>query len=674
MNDQKPVHNLNKPQQEAVETKNGPLLILAGAGAGKTKTIAHRILHLIKTGVEPSKILAITFTNKAAKEMRERVSSLLEHDRGVNRPISMSTERGGRPFVSTFHSLGVHILKENSLLVGLPRHFTIFDRGDSKRAVKEAMGSLNLDPKQMDPGSILNAISRQKGDGVSCTEYGEKMGKAGGNDNRSGQNFFPLITADVWKKYEAILAKEKAADFDDLLLKTAILLKKYPEVRAKYNFIWEYIHIDEYQDTNKVQYEIATMLAQKNKNIAVVGDIDQMIYSWRGADIQNILNFEKDYPDAKVVVLEENYRSTKNILLAANNIIQKNVIRREKNLFTKNPEGEKIELLISYTEKEEARIIADYCRELIERPSEPVNPREICVLYRANFQSRVLEEAFLNKNIPYQVLGVKFFERKEIKDTISFIRAALNRDSAGDMVRVINVPPRGIGKATILKVLASQEDTLGPSLKIKVGQFLNLLDRIKHTAMTQKPSDLIKYILRETGMETVYKNGGPEELEKLENLRELASVATQYDALPPEEGVESLLSNAALATDQDELQKDYDAVKLMTVHASKGLEFDYVFIAGLEQDLFPHQKIGKGDLTQAEDEEERRLFYVALTRARKKIFLSYAQLRTIYGSQKVNLPSEFIGDIGDELVESKGDENGYRPDEPRGVKAIFIDF
>ena len=657
--------NLNPRQNEAVETIGGPLLILAGAGAGKTKTISHRILHLIKQGVEPSQILAITFTNKAAKEMRERVFHLIDTDKELNRPISYRD----KPFVSTFHSLGVHILKENSLLAGLPRHFTIYDRGDSKRAVKDAIEELSLDPKQIEPGAILNAISREKGNGVTQTEYAKKVGT-------SPSEFYKKTIASVWEKYEKTLIKEKSVDFDDLLLKTATLLKDHPEVRARYHAAWQYIHIDEYQDTNQVQYQIAQSLSEKTRNICVVGDIDQMIYSWRGANIENILNFEKDYPEAKVVLLEENYRSTQTILAAANNVIKKNVMRREKNLFTKNVEGDKIELLISYTEKEEARVIADEARELIKNG---INAREICVLYRANFQSRVLEEAFLHKNIPYQILGVRFFERKEVKDVLSFIRGALNRESAGDMARIINVPPRGIGKATIIKVLAGQQDTLGPALKMKVQQFLMMLDRIKNVATTQKPSDTVKYILRETGLETALRNVGPEEQEKLENLRELATVATQYDALPPEEGIEKLLENAALATDQDELEKDHNAVKLMTVHASKGLEFDYVFIAGMEQDLFPHQRMGKDELSQGESEEERRLFYVALTRARKKVYISYAQLRTIYGAQKVNTPSEFIEDIGAEHVESKGDRGSDShydgiDDKPRGIAAIFIDF
>ena len=642
---------LNQRQKEAVETLEGPLLILAGAGAGKTKTIPHRILNLIKSGIQPSKILAITFTNKAAKEMRERVFDLIEKDKSLNIPISFAE----RPFVSTFHSLGVHIIKENASLLGITRHFTIYDRGDSKRAVKDALEQIGLDPKQHDPGAILNAISREKGDGVTFSAYRGK----------SSKEFFTKIVSQVWEKYEATLLKEKSLDFDDLLLKTVVLLENNESVREHYQKVWEYIHVDEYQDTNQVQYKMVRLLGGHN-NVCVVGDGDQNIYSFRGASVKNILDFEKDFQNAKVITLEENYRSTQTILTAANNVIKKNVMRREKNLYTKNAEGEKIELLISYIEQEEARMVADEARKKIDSGT---NPRDIAVLYRANFQSRVLEEAFLNKNIPYQVLGVKFFERREIKDVLSFIKASLNRDSTNDLVRIVNVPPRGIGKATILKVITGQENTLGPALKNKVATFLNLLERIKGVALKETPSQLIKYIIRESGMENIYKNGTSEEQEKLENLRELVSVATQYDSLPTNEAIEKLLENAALATDQDELEKDNNAVRLMTVHASKGLEFDYVFIVGLEEDLFPHQRLGKEEISMSESEEERRLFYVALTRARKKVFLSYAQLRTIYGAQKVNAPSSFISDIGDEHITSVGDVEA-----PRGIKAIFIDF
>ncbi len=642
---------LNSKQKEAVETLNGPLLIVAGAGAGKTKTITHRILNLIKSGIEPSKILAITFTNKAAKEMRERVFHLIENDKTLNIPISFNE----RPFVSTFHSLGVHIIKENSNLLNIPRHFTILDRGDSKRIIKDALEELGYDTKQYEPSTILGAISRQKGDGITFNSY-----------RNNSKDFFQKLVAQVWERYENVISKEKSLDFDDLLLKTAILLRNNIEVRKHYSSVWNYIHIDEYQDTNKVQNEIAMLLAEEHRNICVVGDVDQNIYSWRGADIANLLNFEKEYPEARVILLEENYRSTQTILTAANNVIKKNLLRKEKNLFTKNIEGEKIELLISYTEQEEARVVADKARELIENGSDP---REIAVLYRANFQSRVIEEAFLNKNIPYQILGTKFFERKEIKDVISFIKASLNRESTSDLVRIVNVPPRGIGKSTILKVVTGQENTLGPSLRNKVSIFLNLLEQIKIIARTQSPSQLIKFIIKETGIENTYRNGSLEEQEKLENLRELVTVASQYDYLPPEEGIEKFLENSALATDQDELENTNNAVRLMTVHASKGLEFDYVFIVGLEEDLFPHQRMNDGEMSQSQTEEERRLFYVALTRARKKVFLSYSQLRTIYGSQKVNTPSSFISDIGDEHITSTGDV-----EQPTGLKAIFIDF
>ena len=648
INEKKNVGELNERQMEAVSTTEGPVLIIAGAGAGKTKTITHRILNLIQKGVAPHEILAITFTNKAAKEMRERVNSLLGQDSILNRPISMRE----RPFVSTFHALGVHIIKEQSAKLRISRNFTIYDRNDSKRVVKDAVESLNLDPKQYEPGLILNVISREKGNSVTMAQFKERT-----------HDYFSDIVSQVWEKYEKTLEKEKSLDFDDLLLKTALLLKNHKEIREHYSNTWKYIHVDEYQDTNKVQYDIVKLLAEKEKNICVVGDIDQNIYSWRGATIHNILNFEKDYRDAKIVFLEENYRSTQTILGAANKVIQKNKLRREKNLFTKNGEGEKIELLISYTEIDEAIQIAEKCRDLIK---EGTSAREITVLYRANFQSRALEEAFLKRDIPYQILGTRFFDRKEIKDVLSFIKAARNPESTNDLVRIINVPPRGIGKATILKVIAGQTETLNSGMKIKVDTFKKLLEKIRHVSQTETPSMLVKYILKESGMEMSFKNGGSEELEKLENIRELVSVAMQYDEMTKEKGmeagIEALLENAALATDQDDLEKNHNAVKLMTVHASKGLEFDYVFISGLEEDLFPHKRLNENNVTEAESEEERRLFYVAITRARKKVFLSYAELRTIFGSQKVNMPSQFIGDIGDEYIAEAEQKEREYPD------------
>jgi DNA helicase-2/ATP-dependent DNA helicase PcrA len=429
------MQNLNDAQKRAVETTEGPVLIVAGAGTGKTRVITQRILNIIKSGVAPYNILAITFTNKAASEMRERVHHLMRDDKAINIPISVAE----RPFISTFHSLGVHIIRENASLLGLTRNFTIFDRSDSKKAVKEALEQCSLDPKQFDPGTILNMISRAKGNGTNYIEY---------HDHAKG--YMEEIVSQVWEKYDAKVASEKALDFDDLLLKTANLLEKNLEIRKRYSQIWKYIHVDEYQDTNRVQYKIVKMLTDFHHNICVVGDADQNIYSWRGATIENILNFEKDYPEATVITLEENYRSTKTILHAANNVIEKNRLRKKKTLFTSNDHGEKIFLSVNYTEVDEARNIAESSRSLIEKG---VNPRDIAVLYRTNFQSRVIEESFIKKNLPYQMVGVRFFERKEIKDVLSYIKASLNRESWSDIGRVINVPVRGIGKATIAKII-----------------------------------------------------------------------------------------------------------------------------------------------------------------------------------------------------------------------------
>jgi len=627
---------LNPQQKEAVLHTSGPLLVFAGAGAGKTKTVTCRIMHLIKTGIEPKNILAITFTNKAAKEMRDRVMMALEKEHGQG-----GTFPKEKPFISTFHSLGVHILKENSREIGLTRNFSIFDKNDSLKTIKEIIKEIGLDSKQHEPGKILNIISREKGDLKNAEDFAESIR----GENTTSQH--ELISR-IWTEYERRLGAEKALDFDDLLLKTYKLLKNNKEVLEKYQNIWKYIHIDEYQDTNKVQYMMVKLLAEKHQNLCAVGDIDQNIYSWRGADIKNILNFEKDYPKAKVILLEENYRSTQNILAVANSIIKINTNRVEKNLFTKNVEGEKLSLYAGYNEVEEAHYIANKAKELIAKG---VSARDIAVLYRANFQSRAIEEAFLTKSVPYQVLGTKFFERREVKDIISFVRAGLNPDSLTDIKRIINVPARGLGKVTILKVFSGQKEDLPASAKIKVNQFFNLLNEIKKTASEKKPSEVIKFIIKESGIEKELQNGNDEDKERLENMRELATLAIKYDHLPLGEGIEKLIEEAALACDQDSLEKNEDAVKLMTVHASKGLEFDYVFITGLEEDLFPHQRMGSTK-NKEDNEEERRLFYVAITRARKKVFLTYANTRTIFGSTQTNTPSQFISDIEEEFIEN----------------------
>jgi len=644
------LNGLNERQKEAVLCTDGSVLIIAGAGAGKTKTITHRILHLIKQGVAPHNILAITFTNKAGKEMRERVEKIMSGDKSLNFPINTYE----KPFVSTFHSLGVHILKENARAIGLNRNFSIIDRSDSTKIVKDILKTLDIDPKQFEPSKILNIISREKGETNTPENYSQT--------NKKGFTLSGVV-AKVWPLYETKLREEKGLDFDDLLLKTYSLLKNHKEILEKYQEIWKYIHIDEYQDTNKVQYKTVKLLAEKYKNICVVGDVDQNIYSWRGADIQNILDFEKDYPKAKVILLEQNYRSTQTILAVANKVIAKNKIRKEKNLFTKNSDGEKVSFFRAKTEIEEARFIARKSKELIEKG---VDPSEIAVLYRANFESRVVEEAFLTEGAPYQVLGTKFFERKEIKDILSFLKASLNPESLTDIKRIINVPARGIGKVTILKIFSGEKDKLPDGVKEKVNSFFILLNNIKKETEEKKPSDVIKFVIKESGIEKELMNGTEEEKERLENIKELATLAIKYDYLPIGEGIEKLLEESALATDQDSLEKKQKAVKLMTVHASKGLEFEYVFIMGLEENLFPHQPLDNRERTPEEEEEERRLFYVAITRAKQKLYLSYSETRTIYGSQQFNMPSRFFADIDNDLIEEENFE--YRE------KIIYLEW
>lgn len=641
------LEGLNEKQKEAALHIKGPLLIVAGAGAGKTKTLTHRIVNLIKEGVAPEKILAVTFTNKAAKEMRERVMIEIEKNAKGQNTI---------PFVSTFHSLGVYIIKENARVLGLTKYFTILDETDSTFLVKEILKEIGLDPKQYEPRKIRNIISREKGKFIQVAEYGERV-----ND------YLSKIVFQVWSVYEKRKNKENSLDFDDLLLKAVKLLKEKEEIRKIYQERWDYIHIDEYQDTNEVQYLMSRLLSENNQNICVVGDADQNIYSWRGANLKNILNFEKDYPEARIIMLEQNYRSTKNILEAANEVIKKNKYRPDKNLFTDNEIGEKISFYEALDENEEADFVATKILEIMDGSKNILS--DIAVLYRANFQSRVLEEAMLRYNIPYQVLGVKFFERKEIKDTLAYLRAALNPESLSDIKRIINFPTRGIGKVTLAKIFAKDTATLPIKVKIKVDNFYKILEELKEKIENIKASEVIKFAVKKTNIEKELMEGDEEDKEKLENIRELATLALKYDNLENGKGIEKLLEDASLASDQDsimlseEKKEKKNAIKLMTVHASKGLEFKYVFITGLEDGLFPHAR--DGEIKNGEDsEEERRLFYVALTRAKNKLFLSFANYRTIFGSRQINAPSEFIADIPKDLLEVEAGD--------KRIKTIYI--
>lgn len=639
MSEQAHLMGLNDPQKEAVITTSGPLLVLAGAGSGKTRVITHRIVHLILEGIAPQNILAVTFTNKAATEMRERVKALIAEHAGSQR-----AGLDALPMVTTFHAFGVRTLREHHATLNLPRHFTIYDRSDSNKAIKKAIETAGYNTKQFEPRKILSMISRAKGDALSRTQYLE-----------NASSYPEKVCAQVWEHYEKTLRDEHALDFDDLLLKTLRLLEQYPTVRETLQQRYRYIHVDEYQDTNKVQFAIAKLLAEGHNNICVVGDVDQNIYSWRGADIKNVLQFEQNFPGAKSIFLEENYRSTGTIIAASNTIIEKNSNRIPKTVFTSNQDGEKITLHAARTGNDEAEYVVMTIKELIENG---VSPSSIAILYRTNFQSRVLEEAFLNFSVPYQLLGTKFFERKEVKDVLSYLRLALNPGNSADTTRIINSPTRGIGKVTMLKVIEGKRDELKGAALQKVEQFDAMMQDISDHARTEHISETLKFIISRSGIETdLKKHGTEEDLERLENLQELVSLATRYDDLGPEEGVEALIENATLQSDQDELhsKEEQDAVRLMTVHAAKGLEFPYVFITGLEEGLFPHERL---DDSGIDHEEERRLFYVALTRAEKKVFLTYAHMRTIFGQQRVNVPSTFVNDIETKHVESTNSFGG----------------
>jgi len=611
------LEGLNDAQKQAVLHVDGPLLIVAGAGAGKTKTIVHRIAHLIEEGISPSSILAVTFTNKAAGEMRERVRILL------------SERRGGLPLVSTFHSLGVRLLREFHEEAGIPRGFSIWDRDDSVRAVKAELK--RLDTEEWTPRQILSAISREKGSGKTQSEYREHAG------NRREQ-----LVALVWERYEQALAAEGSLDFDDLLVRTLSLLKKSPKTLALLQNRWHYLTVDEYQDTSKVQYELMKLLSGERRNMCVVGDLDQCIYTWRQAEIENLLSFERIFPGTKVVRLEQNYRSTRTILAAANAVIEKNTNRIPKTLFSESETGDPIVVNGAFDERYEAWFVAEQSANLIEHG---VPAHEIAVLYRENAQSRVLEEAMIAAGLPYRVLGTRFFERREVKDVLSYLRAALNPKSKSDLARIVGVPPRGIGKITLEKMLSG--GSLGAA-GAKVAAFQETILKIRHAVNTLPASEAVRFCIEASGIQKMYGGKTEEDAERLGNVRELANLATKYEHDEPPSGIERLLEEAALQSEQDELdmQKDAGGISLMTVHAAKGLEFDAVFVVGMEQGLFPSLRNDES----RDPEEERRLFYVALTRARKHLFLSFAYARSKYGTRESALPSEFLSDIDQRLI------------------------
>ncbi|HWU24339.1 MAG TPA: UvrD-helicase domain-containing protein [Candidatus Paceibacterota bacterium] len=631
--------HLNPRQKEAVLAVSGPVSVLAGAGSGKTSVLTTRIYHLIRTGVPADQILAVTFTNKAAREMRERLHKMLPDS-----PL---------PFVATFHGLGRELLQTYGTALDIPRYFTIYDRDDSKSAIREALKALDVDPKEVPPGAILARISKAKSEGVSLQEF---------RDKHSRESFRSRIVAEVWIRYEDKLKKEKSLDFDDLIWLPVKLLREHEDVRAMVQRRFSHLHVDEFQDTNELQGELAKLISGTTQNIFVVGDIDQSIYTWRGATIENLLRFEETYPRAQHIVLEHNYRSTKTIVDAANMVIEKNRNRKDKHAVTDNAQGDRITIHPARTAEEEARWVAREAGRCIGRgmPAE-----EIAVLYRTNAQSRALEEAFLHAGLPYRLLGTKFYDRKEVKDVLAWIRLALDPSRESDRMRAVQAPSRGIGKVTLGKILAGKKDELRAADRAKVDAFENVVRGLSEMAQTATPSAFVKLVIQNSGLESALLKEGEEGQERLENARELGALASRYDQMPGFDGIASFLADAALAGDQDEMDRpDKDGergkkpgVTLMTVHAAKGLEFDVVFVTGLEEGLFPHE--GMSDDEDRDEEEERRLFYVAVTRARKRLILTLARVRRIYGTDYLSEPSQFLRDIDPLLIDyDEADEYG----------------
>src|SRR3972149_7052810 len=643
--------NLNPEQKEAVLTTEGPVLIIAGAGSGKTRVLTHRITYLIyQKRISPQHILAVTFTNKAAAEMKKRIAKLL--GRNENDHFRLM------PFLGTFHSICVRILREEAKTLGFKSNFAIFDTADQKTVVKKAMEKLQIDPKQYAPELILNMISGAKNELLTPQDYAKYV----------SSSFHEIVLA-VYAEYQRILKDNQALDFDDLIMKTVWLYKKYPEILIKWQKRFQYILVDEYQDTNRAQYMLVKLLAAEHKNICVVGDDAQAIYGWRGADIRNILNFESDFPKTKIIKLEQNYRSTKRILAAAHEIICKNVVKKEKQLWTENEEGVPVTIFEAQNEKNEAEFIVNEIKSLSD-DSSPVRTsqlslKDFVVLYRTNAQSRAIEEIFLKYGLPYRIIGgTKFYSRKEIKDTLAYLRAIYNLDDLVSLERIINLPPRGITPKTWTQIVSLFEKNGKDLEKVKIGldkleiinsraqkavtKFLELMAILREAAHKLNIEELIDFVLSATKYKEYLLDGTIEAESRWENIQELKSVTKNFKNMAPIDSLGSFLEEVSLVAEIDNWDPNSEAVTLMTAHNAKGLEFAVVFMVGLEEGLFPH---ANSLLEPAEMEEERRLCYVGMTRAKKMLYLLFARSRLLYGSIQVNLRSRFLDDLSKELID-----------------------
>lgn len=624
------IEDLNKEQQQAVLKTDGPTLILAGAGSGKTRVLTTKIAYLIDDiGVSPYNILAITFTNKAAKEMNDRL-------------YHMIGETSKKIQVSTFHSFGLKILRENCDKLGYKSNFVIMDSDDTLSVIKKILKGLNLDPKQYNPSAIRNKISGCKNELMDPDSY-----------EKYAISEFEAIVLKVYRKYQETLFKNNSIDFDDLLILPIKLFREHPSILQKYQERFQYILIDEYQDTNEAQYILTKMISAKYKNICCVGDNDQSIYSFRGANYRNILNFEKDYKDAKVIKLEQNYRSTTNILDAANNVIKNNLERKDKNLWSNKGAGDKISYFRAFNERDEAFYVVRKIKKLLNKG---IEYKDIAVLYRTNAQSRNMEEELLRENIPYRVVGsFYFYSRKEIKDLIAYLRLIHNENDNISLLRVINTPKRGIGTKTI-ENLTNKADSLGISIYEAIDsgkelEFKRLIQNLKQISNDLTLTELVDKILDVTGIRKEYEDEKSLEADiRIENLEEFKTITKTFEEREGVISLEDFLLEISLVSDVNEYKDDKNRISLMTVHSVKGLEFDYVFVIGLEEGIFPHIN---SLMDNAELEEERRLCYVAITRAREKLYLVNARTRTIYGKESNNPPSRFIKEMDEELLEKE---------------------
>ncbi len=614
------LEGLTEAQKAAVLATNGPVLIIAGAGSGKTRTLTHRLAYLLAQGVPPEEVLALTFTNKAAEEMARRIEKLIAY--------SLKRKAKGRPFIGTFHSLCARILRQEIKLLGWPSSFSIYDEDDRLAAIKDAIKELGIAKDKINPGAVAGTISRLKNDMQGPETLEEKTE-------------FSQLVKEVFGRYEEILKRRAALDFDDLLLKTIEVFQKSPKAREKYQKRARYILVDEYQDTNKPQYLLIRLLSEKHKNLCVVGDDWQSVYMWRGADFRNILNFQKDWPEAKIFFLEENFRSTQTILDAAHEIITKNQFRTEKKLYTKNEKGAPIFITRLRNEFEEAEYVAE---KILEKTSLKNTLSDFCVLYRTNAQSRALEEAFIVREIPYQLVGgFKFYKRKEIQDLVSYLRVIYNPKDLTALKRIMNVPPRGIGKITEEKILATY-----PSAPHQAGkEFFAILNRAKTKINQEPPSQLLKWLVEEIKYKN-YLNPETHEGEmRWENVEELMGMAKRFDHLGGGKGLEEFLQAVSLLQEADEYEPAKNRVTLMTLHAAKGLEFPVIFIVGCEEGILPHER---AFYSPDELEEERRLCYVGMTRAKREVYLTFAHHRLRHGDFEKNPPSRFLDEIPGHLA------------------------